>query len=94
MTGSIFGGYPNNRAVALAGPSGTGKTYLALNAIQQAQKLGYSIIFYDSENSVDKALVEKFGINPAKFRYEPCNTVQEFRTSISAVTDVLIEQRE
>ena len=33
LTGSLFGGYPNNRAVALAGPSGTGKTYLILNAI-------------------------------------------------------------
>ena len=47
LTGSLFGGYPNNRAVALAGPSGTGKTYLILNAIKQAQKQGYSIVFYD-----------------------------------------------
>ena len=93
LTGSLFGGYPNNRAVALAGPSGTGKTYLALNAIKQAQQLGYSIVFYDSENAVDKGVVEKFGIDPSKFRYEPCNTVQEFRTSISAITDVLIEQK-
>ena len=93
LTGSLFGGLPNNRAVALAGPSGTGKTYLALNAIKQAQQLGYSIVFYDSENAVDKALVEKFGIDPTTFRYEPCNTVQEFRTSVSAITDVLIEQK-
>lgn len=93
LTGSLFGGYPNNRAVALAGPSGTGKTYLILNAIKQAQKQGYSIVFYDSENAVDKALVEKFGINPKTFRYEPCNTVQEFRSSVTAITDVLIEQK-
>jgi len=93
LTGSLFGGYPNNRAVALAGPSGTGKTYLILNAIKQAQKLGYSIIFYDSENAVDKHLVEKFGIDPKTFRYEPCNTVQEFRSSVTAITDVLIEQK-
>ena len=93
LTGSLFGGYPNNRAVALAGPSGTGKTYLALNAIKQAQQQGYSIVFYDSENAVDKSLVEKFGIDPTTFRYEPCNTVQEFRTSVSAITDVLIEQK-
>ena len=71
LTGSLFGGYPNNRAVALAGPSGTGKTYLILNAIKQAQKQGYSIVFYDSENAVDKSLVEKFGIDPKTFRYEP-----------------------
>jgi len=93
LTGSLFGGYPNNRAVALAGPSGTGKTYLILNAIKQAQKQGYSIIFSDSENAVDKSLVEKFGIDPKTFRYEPCNTVQEFRSSVTAITDVLIEQK-
>ena len=93
LTGSLFGGYPNNRAVALAGPSGTGKTYLILNAIKQAQQQGYSIIFYDSENAVDKRLVEKFGIDASKFRYEPCNTVQEFRSSVTAITDVLIEQK-
>ena len=71
----------------------TGKTYLILNAIKQAQKIGYSIIFYDSENAVDKHLVEKFGIDPKTFRYEPCNTVQEFRSSVTAITDVLIEQK-
>ena len=27
------------------------------------------------------------------FRYEPCNTVQEFRSSVTAITDVLIEQK-
>ncbi len=93
LTGSLFGGYPNNRAVALAGPSGTGKTYLILNGVKQAQDMGYSIIFYDSENAVDLELVEKFGIDPIRFRYEPCNTVQEFRTSVAAITDTLIEQK-
>jgi len=93
LTGSFQGGYPNNRAVALAGPSGTGKTFLLLNAIKQAQDMGYSIVFYDSENAVDKELVEKFGIDSTKFRYEPCNTVQEFRSSVTALTDLLIEQK-
>ena len=76
LTGSLFGGYPNNRAVAIAGPSGTGKTFLLLNGIKRAQDLGYSIVFYDSENAVDRDLIEKFGIDPTRFRYEPCNTVQ------------------
>ena len=93
LTGSLFGGYPNNRAVALAGPSGTGKTYLILNAVKQAQDMGYSIVFYDSENAVDLELVEKFGVDPSRFRYEPCNTVQEFRTSVTAITDTLMEQK-
>jgi hypothetical protein len=71
----------------------TGKTFLLMNAIKQAQDLGYSIVFYDSENAVDKDLVEKFGIDPKKFRYEPCNTVQEFRSSVTALTDTLIAQK-
>jgi RecA/RadA recombinase len=93
LTGSFFGGYPNNRAVAIAGPSGTGKTFLLLNAIKQAQDMGYFIVFYDSENAVDKELVEKFGVDPKRFRYEPCNTVQDFRSSVTALTDLLIEQK-
>lgn len=93
LTGSLFGGYPNNRAVALAGPSGTGKTYLTLNAVKQAQDLGYYIVYYDSENAVDRDLVEKFGIDSTKFRYEPCNTVQEFRSSVTALADTLIAQK-
>jgi RecA/RadA recombinase len=93
LTGSLFGGYPNNRAVAIAGPSGTGKTFLLLNGIKRAQDMGYSIVFYDSENAVDRDLVEKFGIDSSRFRYEPCNTVQEFRSSVTALTDILIEQK-
>lgn len=93
LTASLFGGYPNNRAVALAGPSGTGKTFLTLNAVKQAQQMGYSIIYYDSENAVDRELVEKFGIDTSLFRYEPCNTVQEFRTSVTNLTDTLLAQK-
>ena len=93
LTASLFGGYPNNRAVALAGPSGTGKTFLTLNAVKQAQQMGYSIVYYDSENAVDRELVEKFGIDTSTFRYEPCNTVQEFRMSVTNLTDTLLEQK-
>ena len=93
LTGSLFKGYPNNRSVSIAGPSGTGKTFLVLNAIKQAQEKGYYIVFYDSENAVDKQLVEKFGIDPTTFRYEPCNTVQEFRSSVTTIADTLIEQK-
>ena len=93
LSGSLFGGYPNNRSVALAGPSGVGKTYLLLNALKRAQDMGYYVIFYDSENAVDRDLVIKFGLDPSKFRYEPCTTVQQFRSNITSLTDVLIENK-
>jgi RecA/RadA recombinase len=93
LTGSLFKGYPCNRTVSLSGESGSGKTFLMLNAVRQAQLAGYYIYYYDSENAVDSTLIEKFGVDPKKFFYIPCNTVQEFRTSITNLTKTLIEQK-
>lgn len=94
MSGSLLKGIPNNRSVCLSGESGVGKTYLLLNICREAQKLGYFIIYYDSENAVDGDLAEKFGVDLSMFRYEPVQTVQEFRSNVTNVIDMLIEQKE
>ena len=94
FTGSLFQGIPGNRSVEIFGPSGTGKTYILLNIAREAQKKGYYIIWYDSENAIESSQVRKFGCDLNKFRYEPVQTVQEFRTSITTIVDALIEQRE
>ena len=86
VSGSLFGGWPNNRSCSIAGPSGTGKTYLILNSVKRAIDMGYNVIFYDSEAAVDKSLMEKFNIDTTKVNYQPINTVQEFRTSVTSIT--------
>jgi len=86
ISGSLFGGWPNNRSCSIAGPSGTGKTYLILNSVKRAIDMGYYVIFYDSEAAVDKDLMKKFGIDTSRVNYQPLNTVQEFRTSVTNVT--------
>lgn len=86
VSGSLFGGWPNNRSCSIAGPSGTGKTYLILNSVKRAIDMGYNVIFYDSEAAVDKSLMVKFGIDVSKVNYQPINTVQEFRTSVTSIT--------
>jgi RecA/RadA recombinase len=93
LSGSIFKGYPGNRSICVAGPSGTGKTFLMLNAVKNAQEAGEFVIWYDSENAIDQETLRKFNIDLTKFRYEPCGTVQDFRTSITKTTDILIEQK-
>ena len=93
LTGSLFKGYPANRSIQLAGPPQCGKSFLLLNAIKNAQKQGYYIIFYDSENAVDIETIENFGIDTSKFRYEPVGTVEEFRTSIVNLTEDLIKKQ-
>lgn len=86
ISGSLFGGWPNNRACSVAGPSGTGKTYLMLNTVKRAIDMGYSIIYYDSEAAVDRDQMKKFGIDTTKVNYQPVNTVQDFRTSVTRIT--------
>jgi RecA/RadA recombinase len=91
VSGSLFGGWPNSRTCSIAGPSGTGKTFLVLNSVKRAIDMGYNVIYYDSEAAVDKDQMEKFGIDVTKVNYQPINTVQEFRTSVTTLTSKMQE---
>ena len=93
VSGSLFGGWPNSRTCSIAGPSGTGKTYLILNSVKRAIDMGYNVVFYDSEAAVDKDLMVKFGIDIGKVNYQPINTVQEFRTSVTTITGKMQEAK-
>lgn len=93
ISGTLFGGWPNNRACSVAGPSGTGKTFLMLNTVKRAIDMGYSVIYYDSEAAVDRDQMKKFGIDTTLVNYQPVNTVQEFRTSVTRITKKLQEAK-
>jgi hypothetical protein len=71
----------------------TGKTYLLLNAVRNAIAMGYYVVFYDSENAVDKKIMESFGIDTTKVRYEPMATLQEFRHHITSLIDQLVKKK-
>jgi RecA/RadA recombinase len=89
VSGSLFGGWPNNRSCSIAGPSGTGKTFLTLNSVREAINMGYNVVYYDSEAAVDREQMIKFGIDVSKVNYQPVNTVQEFRRSVTTITQKL-----
>jgi len=94
LTGSLFGGIPNSRSVCLAGESGTGKTFLTLNICREAQKMGYQIIYCDSEAAVDEDIMRNFGLDPDLVRYQPVSTSLEVRHFVSNLTDILRKQKE
>ena len=87
LSGTLFGGYANARAYVLAGETSTGKSFLALNACRNAQKLGYNIIYMDSEAAMDIDTVEKFGIDTSRFRYQPVITIREARHVIAQLCE-------
>ena len=44
LSGSLFGGIPNTRSLGLMGDPGTGKSFVCLNVVREAQKKGYDVI--------------------------------------------------
>jgi len=89
LTGSLFGGIPNSRSICFAGESGTGKTFLTLNACREAQRMGYHIIYCDSEAAVDEDTMKNFGIDPEGVRYQPVSTSLEVRHFVTNLCDQL-----
>jgi len=57
LTGSLFKGAPAGRVLTLAGSTGCGKSYLALSFCRNAQKMGYTPIYLDSESAIDLILL-------------------------------------
>lgn len=78
LSGSLFGGLPNRRSLVLAGEEGTGKTFIAMSICRNAQKMGYTPIYFDSEGSIDVDFVQKLGVDVSNVRLQPVNTVEEF----------------
>ena len=78
LSGSLFGGLPNRRSLVLAGEEGTGKTFIAMSICRNAQKMGYTPIYFDSEGSIDVDFAAKLGVDVSNIRLQPVNTVEQF----------------
>lgn len=87
LSGSLFGGLPNRRSLVLAGDEGTGKTFIALSICRNAIKMGYDIIYFDSEGSIDVEFVTKLGVDASRVRLQPVNTVEEFSHIAAQIVD-------
>lgn len=67
----------------------TGKSFFCLNVVREAQKIGYDIIYCDTEGAIDKSSAAKFGIDLNKIRYQPIQTVSQFQTFVSNVLSMV-----
>ncbi|WP_341652866.1 recombinase RecA [Blattabacterium cuenoti] len=56
-------GLPKGRIIEIFGPESSGKTTLALHAINQSQKLGGFASFIDAEHAFDRIYAQKIGVN-------------------------------
>jgi len=96
LSGKLLGGgVANNRITALAGESGAGKSFVAYSIAKHAQREGYSIIYIDTEQSVDLEDIPKFGVDNslAKFRLVRSNKVEDINMTLTKLIDELKDEK-
>jgi RecA/RadA recombinase len=82
ISGSLFGGVPKNRMTLFAGPSMAGKSYIVQRILANAQKEGYTVVIFDSENAIDRKGAEALGLDVSKVKYVPVFSIEECRNAI------------
>lgn len=88
----VNGGIPSNRVTLICGESQTGKSFLILNICREAQKLGYNVLYLDSEGAIDKQTIERLGCDPKRFVIRPISTVAEATNVILKMIQNLDEE--
>ena len=96
LSGRLFGGgISANIITAFAGESGAGKSFLCYSVAKHAQKLGYSIIYIDTERAIDLEDFPKFGVDNSddKLRLIVSNKVEDINITLTQLIDELKEQK-
>ena len=89
LSGSLYGGIPDNKILALAGESATGKTFFALGIVA---KFLHSfpdgvVLYFDTEQAVTSSMFEERGVDPSRVGVFPVATVEEFRHQAIQIVD-------
>lgn len=93
---SIFGGIQSNRITALAGASGTGKSFLCYNICREAQAKGWNVIYIDTEFSIEFDQLPKFGIDTSndRFKLVRSNVVEDLKLFLASFLQGLKEKKD
>ena len=91
----VGGGILAGRIFGLLGESGAGKSFIAYSICKSSQKDGYSVIYIDTENSIDIEGIVKMGIDTSldKFRLVRSNKVEDINMTLTQLLDDLKEQK-
>jgi RecA/RadA recombinase len=94
ISGSIYGGVPNNKISAFAGESATGKTFFVLGVLKQFledNKEG-GVIYFDTEAAVTRQMMDDRGIDTTRVVISEPSSIEEFRTNATRILTSYIEQ--
>jgi RecA/RadA recombinase len=94
VSGSLFGGIPSNKITALAGESGTGKTFFCLSVVRSFLNShpDAGVIYFETESAISKQMIESRGIDSRRMIIYPVDTIEQFRTQAIRIIDKYMEQ--
>lgn len=95
VSGSIFGGFPSNKITALAGESGTGKTFFCLSVVKHFLDTDpdAGVIYFETESAISKQMIESRDIDSSRMVIFPVDTIEEFRTQAVRIIDKYMEDK-
>jgi len=96
LSGSIYGGVPNNKVTAFAGESATGKTFFVLGVIKRFldDNPEGGVIYFDTEAAVTRNMMESRGIDAKRVIISEPDTIQKFRHTALQIIEKYTAQPE
>ena len=85
LSGDFKKGIPLSKLTLFAGPSGSGKSFIASNLCKQAQDEGYHVLYLDSEHAIDVDYLSKIGVDVSedKLTYISVATIEDVNAILS-----------
>ena len=96
ISGSLYGGVPNNKITGFAGEMATGKTFFVLGVVSQFLKANPEggVIYFDTESAVTNDMMESRGITTSRVVKSEPETIQKFRHTALQILNNYLEQPE
>ena len=93
LSGSLWGGIPNNKIIAIAGESATGKTYFTLGIVHKflTDNPDGVVLYFDTEQAVTSDMFTDRGVDPGRVAVFPVATIEEFRHQAITIVDNYLE---
>jgi len=94
VSGSMYGGIADNKIIALAGESATGKTYFSIGMVRKFldDRKDGMVLYFDSEQAVTSDMFMDRGVDPKRVAVFPVATIEEFRNQLIKIVDKYLEQ--
>lgn len=85
LSGDFKRGIPLGKITLFAGPSGSGKSFIAGNIAKQAQDEGYHVLYLDSERAIDVDYLGKIGckLSPDRLTYIAVATIEDVNSILA-----------